>query len=103
MGPGDPATRRGRPVHAQRGEDDWVEDGDGRVRRGARRLAALLATGALAGIVLLRISGENVKIDGVKVGTVGAVTPTPQAKGAVVLDITKPGFKDFRADASCTI
>ena len=49
------------------------------------------------------ISGENVKIDGVKVGTVKSVTPTPQAKAAVVLDITTEGFKDFRADASCTI
>jgi ABC-type transporter Mla subunit MlaD len=49
------------------------------------------------------IPGENVKIDGVKVGTVGSVTPTPQAKAAVVLNITKPGFKDFRNDASCTI
>jgi phospholipid/cholesterol/gamma-HCH transport system substrate-binding protein len=49
------------------------------------------------------ISGENVKIDGVKVGTVGSVTPTPQAKAAVVLHIENPGFQDFRADASCTI
>ena len=49
------------------------------------------------------IPGENVKIDGVKVGTVGSVTPTPQAKAAVVLEITSAGFKDFRADASCTI
>jgi ABC-type transporter Mla subunit MlaD len=49
------------------------------------------------------ISGENVKIDGVKVGTVGSVTPTPQAKAAVILNIDTPGFKDFRADASCTI
>ena len=49
------------------------------------------------------IPGENVKIDGVKVGTVGSVTPTPQAKAAVVLNITDEGFKDFRADASCTI
>jgi ABC-type transporter Mla subunit MlaD len=49
------------------------------------------------------ISGENVKIDGVKVGTVGSVTATPQAKAAVVLNITNPGFKDFRADASCTV
>jgi ABC-type transporter Mla subunit MlaD len=49
------------------------------------------------------ISGENVKIDGVKVGTVTSVTPTPQAKAAVVLDIENPGFKDFRADASCRI
>jgi len=86
---------------------------------------ALLGVGALAAIVLLATSaggssasytvraifddagniipGENVKIDGVKVGTVGSVTPTPQAKAAVVLNITNPGFKDFRADASCTI
>jgi phospholipid/cholesterol/gamma-HCH transport system substrate-binding protein len=49
------------------------------------------------------ISGEDVKIDGVKVGTVGSVTPTPQAKAAVVLNINNPGFEDFRADASCTI
>jgi ABC-type transporter Mla subunit MlaD len=49
------------------------------------------------------ISGEDVKIDGVKVGTVGAVTPTPQAKAAVTLNIDNPGFQDFRADASCTI
>jgi phospholipid/cholesterol/gamma-HCH transport system substrate-binding protein len=49
------------------------------------------------------ISGENVKIDGVKVGTVSSVTPTPEAKAAVVMDIENPGFKDFRADASCTI
>jgi len=49
------------------------------------------------------ISGENVKIDGVKVGTVGSVTPTPQAKAAVVMHIEDPGFKDFRADATCTV
>jgi ABC-type transporter Mla subunit MlaD len=49
------------------------------------------------------IPGENVKIGGVKVGTVGSVTPTPQAKAAVVLHITNAGFKDFRDDASCTI
>ena len=49
------------------------------------------------------IAGENVKIDGVKVGTVSSVTPTPQAKAAVVMDIENPGFQDFRADASCKI
>lgn len=49
------------------------------------------------------ISGEEVKIDGVKVGTVTSVTPTPQAKAAVVLRISEPGFKDFRADATCTV
>lgn len=49
------------------------------------------------------IPGENVKIEGVKVGTVGPVTATPQQKAAVVLNIEDPGFQDFRADASCTI
>jgi phospholipid/cholesterol/gamma-HCH transport system substrate-binding protein len=49
------------------------------------------------------ISGEDVKIDGVKVGVVGSVTPTPQGKAAVTLKINNPGFQDFRADASCTI
>jgi ABC-type transporter Mla subunit MlaD len=49
------------------------------------------------------ISGEDVKIDGVKVGTVGPVTPTPQAQAAVVLKIENPGFQDFRSDASCTV
>ncbi len=49
------------------------------------------------------IPGENVEIDGVKVGTIGAVEPTPQAKAAIVLNISNPGFQDFRSDASCTI
>ncbi len=49
------------------------------------------------------ISGENVKIDGVKVGSVESVSPTPQAKAAVVMKIENPGFQNFRSDASCTI
>ncbi len=49
------------------------------------------------------ISGEDVKIAGVKVGTVGNVTPTPAAKAAVILNIEKPGFQDFRSDATCTV
>jgi phospholipid/cholesterol/gamma-HCH transport system substrate-binding protein len=49
------------------------------------------------------VNSENVKIDGVKVGQVGAVTPTPDGKAAVILKIENPGFQDFRADASCTI
>ena len=49
------------------------------------------------------IPGENVKIDGVKVGTVGSVTPTPQEQAAVVLHIENPGFTDFRSNATCTI
>jgi phospholipid/cholesterol/gamma-HCH transport system substrate-binding protein len=94
-------------------------------RRGAAAVAALLGVAALAAVVLLATSaggssgsytvraifddagniipGENVKIGGVKVGTVGSVTATPQAKAAVVLHIDSAGFKDFRKDASCTI
>jgi phospholipid/cholesterol/gamma-HCH transport system substrate-binding protein len=49
------------------------------------------------------IGGEDVKIDGVKVGSVGSVTPTPQATAAVVLDISNPGFKNFREDATCSL
>jgi ABC-type transporter Mla subunit MlaD len=93
-------------------------------RRGAAGVAGLACVAAVVAVVLLAtsaggggsytvraifddaaniISGENVKIDGVKVGTVGSVTPTLQAKAAVVLNINDPGFKDFRADASCSI
>jgi ABC-type transporter Mla subunit MlaD len=49
------------------------------------------------------IPGEDVKIEGTKVGVVGTVTPTPAAKAAVVLHIENSGFQDFRSDASCTI
>jgi phospholipid/cholesterol/gamma-HCH transport system substrate-binding protein len=95
------------------------------LRRGAVAIAAAACAAVLLTIALLAtaagggggsytvraifdnaanvISGENIKIDGVKVGTVGSVTPTPQQQAAVVLNIENPGFKDFRADASCTI
>ena len=49
------------------------------------------------------VNSENVKIDGVKVGTVGTVTPTPNGKAAVTLNIENPGFQNFRTDATCTI
>src|SRR3954464_5821294 len=49
------------------------------------------------------IQGEDVKIAGVKVGKVDSLDVTPQKKAAVVLRITKPGFNDFRQDATCTI
>ena len=49
------------------------------------------------------IPGEQVKIDGVTVGSVGSVAPTPRAQAAVVLNISSPGFQDFRADASCAV
>ena len=94
-------------------------------RRGAAGIGGVLGVAVLVTVVLLATSsggsnggytiraifddaanlvpGEQVKIDGVKVGTVGTVTPTPQARAAVVLQIENPGFQDFRADASCTI
>ena len=94
-------------------------------RRAAARTAGAACLIALVALVLLAISagggsgtytvraifddaanaipGENVKIDGVKVGTVASVTPTPKAQAAVVLHIENPGFEDFRVDASCTI
>jgi ABC-type transporter Mla subunit MlaD len=49
------------------------------------------------------VTSEDVKIDGVKVGAVGAVTPTPNGRAAVTLKIENPGFENFRTDASCTI
>jgi phospholipid/cholesterol/gamma-HCH transport system substrate-binding protein len=94
-------------------------------RRGKAALAGATCVAAIVAIVLLATSaggsgsgysvralfddagnltvGEDVKIDGVKVGTVGSVTPTPYAKAAVVLNISNPGFQDFREDASCRI
>ena len=94
-------------------------------RRGLARLAGAACAAVLLVVGLLAVSaggsnheytvraifddagniipGEDVKIDGVKVGSVGSVTPTPQAKAAVVLHITNPGFQDFRQDASCTV
>jgi ABC-type transporter Mla subunit MlaD len=94
-------------------------------RRGAAAIAGALSVVALVLAVALALSaggssgsytvraifddagniipGEDVMVDGVKVGTVGSVTPTPQAKAAVVMHIDNPGFKDFREDASCTI
>ena len=49
------------------------------------------------------IPGEEVKVDGVKVGNVESVTPTPNAKAAVVFNIENPGFRNFRSDATCII
>lgn len=49
------------------------------------------------------IPGEDVKIAGVKVGSVGALDVTADQKAAVTLDITSAGFQDFRTDAGCTI
>ncbi|TMK38167.1 MAG: MCE family protein [Actinobacteria bacterium] len=63
------------------------------------------------------IPGEDVKIAGVKVGKIASLditkcsgprlpmecTSRDAQKAAVVLNITQPGFDDFRTDASCTI
>ena len=49
------------------------------------------------------IKGEDVKVAGVKVGKIESLDVTPDHKAAVVLDITEPGFDDFRRDAECTI
>jgi ABC-type transporter Mla subunit MlaD len=49
------------------------------------------------------IPGEDVKIAGVKVGKIKSLDVTETQQAAVVLEITEPGFKDFRKDATCTI
>src|SRR6478736_4291052 len=63
------------------------------------------------------VNGENVRIAGANVGSVKSVDVSmpgeivslkggPHAvpgKAIVVLDITDPGFKDFRSDATCLI
>ncbi|MBI5104226.1 MAG: MCE family protein [Solirubrobacterales bacterium] len=49
------------------------------------------------------IPGEDVKIAGVKVGSIAALDVTDDHKAAVTLQIDDPGFQDFRQDASCTI
>ena len=94
-------------------------------RRAVAGVAGALGIAALVAVVLLAVSaggsnggyavraifddagniipGETVDVASVKVGTVKAVEPTPNAKAAVVLSIGNPGFQDFRSDASCTI
>jgi ABC-type transporter Mla subunit MlaD len=47
--------------------------------------------------------GEDVKIAGVKVGTVTAVQLTPDNKAALVLSINDRQFTPFRTDAHCAI
>jgi ABC-type transporter Mla subunit MlaD len=49
------------------------------------------------------VPGEDVKIAGVKVGKIDSLDVTDDQKAAVVLNITKAGFDDFRQDAECTI
>ena len=49
------------------------------------------------------IPGEDVKVAGVRVGSIDSLDVTDDHKAAVVLKIDDPGFQDFRADAECTI
>jgi phospholipid/cholesterol/gamma-HCH transport system substrate-binding protein len=49
------------------------------------------------------IQGEDVKVAGVKVGKIDGLEVTPDNKAAVVLEIDKAGFDDFRRDATCQI
>jgi virulence factor Mce-like protein len=49
------------------------------------------------------VPGEDVKVAGVKVGKIDSLDVTPEQQAAVVLDITRAGFDDFRKDAECTI
>jgi ABC-type transporter Mla subunit MlaD len=49
------------------------------------------------------ITGEDVKVAGVKVGRIDSLDVTRDFKAVVVLDIQDPGYQDFRSDASCQI
>ncbi len=49
------------------------------------------------------IPGEDVKIAGVKVGTIEKLDLTRDNKAAVVLRINDPAFRPFRADATCKV
>ena len=49
------------------------------------------------------IPGEDVKIAGVKVGTIHALDLTRDNKAAVVLNIADPAFHPFRSDATCRV
>lgn len=58
---------------------------------------------AIFGNASFIIPGEDVKIAGVKVGSIEAVELTDDNKAAVVLKIEDPAFRPFRADAYCDI
>ncbi len=68
-------------------------DGDG----GGYKVRAIFEN---AGFV---IPGEDVKVAGVKIGRIDSLDVTDDFKAAVVLDITDPGYQDFRDDAECTV
>jgi ABC-type transporter Mla subunit MlaD len=49
------------------------------------------------------IPGEDVKVGGVIVGKIAEVELDRNNKAVVVLNITDPGFQDFRQDATCEV
>lgn len=49
------------------------------------------------------VPGEDVKIAGVKVGTIESLDVTTDNKAAIVLRIDDPAYTDFKDDAFCTI
>lgn len=49
------------------------------------------------------IEGEDVRVSGVNVGKISALDVTRDNRAAVTMNITRPGFDDFREDATCTI
>ena len=49
------------------------------------------------------VPGEDVKIAGVKVGSIKELDVTSRQTASVVLEITEPGFGDWRRDAECSI
>jgi phospholipid/cholesterol/gamma-HCH transport system substrate-binding protein len=49
------------------------------------------------------ISGEDVKVAGVKVGKIDSLDVTHDFKAVVVLDIQDPAYQDFRSDARCQV
>jgi phospholipid/cholesterol/gamma-HCH transport system substrate-binding protein len=49
------------------------------------------------------IPGEDVKIAGVRVGQIQSIDVTEDFKAAVVLDITEPGYANWKRDASCIV
>lgn len=90
-----------------------------RARVALAAFAAAVAAGALLGAggghngaYLVRaefdnasflIPGEDVKVAGVKVGTIKDLDLTARNKAAVVLRIDDPAFKPFRRDATCRV
>src|SRR5215213_4899884 len=49
------------------------------------------------------VPGEDVKVAGVKVGTIEELDVTTDNKAAIVLRIDDPAYRDFKDDAFCTI